>query len=153
MAVGTVSGVNPDDAWQSISSVTASGSSVAFSSLSGYKKYMIIAKSITNSAASTVLMTFNGTSTNYESIIEQQDRTQSGIYVSYLANDATPGWMTTINNADSSTGPKTTFGWESNYSATIYGFWDNTSPITSITLTRSTGTFTGGTITLYGVAA
>ena len=153
MAVGTVSGVNPDEIWQSISSVTASGSAVTFSSLTGYKKYMIIARSITNSAPSTVLMTFNGISTGYGSVLAATDRSTSGIFFSYLAGDTHPVSMTTINDVLSSTGPKTTIGWESNYCATINGFWDNTSPITSIALTRSTGTFTGGTITLYGIAA
>ena len=49
MAVGTVSGVNLDEQWQLITSAAATGASLTFSSLSGYKHIWITGVAITKS--------------------------------------------------------------------------------------------------------
>ena len=65
MAVGTVSGTNPDDAWQLITTNTPSAAaSSTFSSISGYKKLMLVFNKYTTSAAGPANVRFNSDSTN-----------------------------------------------------------------------------------------
>ena len=161
MAVGTVSGLNLDEAWQLIATNTAtSAASTTFSSLSGYKTYMIVNKNTNvGGATSYGIITFNGDTTagNYGASSFWDLNTNAR----YL-NTGIPAWSyngggvngytnyTIVQNADK-TVPKITqgAGW---LTLGSQGVWLGTSAITSITFTVSTGTFSGDII-LYGIPA
>ena len=159
MAVGTVSGVNPDEQWQLIATNTMSAAtSTTFSSLSGYKTYIIVTKNLTQSGASYGIIRFNGDSTagNYGSSAfwdnGQNQYTNTGIASWGFAGGGVGGFTTytIVRNADSAL-PKIT---ETHGYLTHNGngIWVNTSAITSISFTASTGTFTGDVL-LYGIPA
>lgn len=160
MAVGTVSGLNLDDAWQLIATNTmTAAASTTFSSLSGYKTYMVVNKNITQSTGNFAKITFNGDTTagNYGSIALWDFSTNA-----QYSNNSIIAWgfgaakidnytvYTIIQNADK-TVPKITKS--AGYLTFLAeGIWTGTSPITSITFSASTGTFTGD-ILLYGIPA
>lgn len=158
MAVGTVSGV-ADEVWQLIGTNTPSAAtSSVFSSISGYKKLMLVFTG-NRSAADYFWLRFNGDSTaaNYGGA--------SQMYATYANWDAGAGFIPFIGYRDDSTiatvacavidyvnvdtpklmqitGTRTSVG-----SGVYLG-----NAITSITVGVSSGTFTG-TLKLYGIAA
>jgi hypothetical protein len=159
MAVGTVSGVNLDEAWQLIATNSpSSASSSTFSSLSGYKRFWLVYKNLTPSGATEFAIRFNGDSTtgNYGSTTLW--------YASNIEAENTQIKLTAINTANGSTGSavienslkdvhKVTVE-PSLYAVIGGGIWVPSSPtdITSIEVRPMSGTFTG-TIYLYGIAA
>ena len=166
MATGTVSSATGNP-WQTISTNTpTSGTTVTFSSISGYKTLMLAFSNVTTaSAAGSGSITFNGSSTNYSVLY-----LGSYLSLSYSSNTLIPvdkqagtngnysGYLL-INDAINPI-PKTFtgVGYDSNTPSTgvINGVWVNTSAITSITFTSSGAAFSGsntGTFTLYGIAA
>jgi hypothetical protein len=73
MAVGTISGIEPDDNWQLIATNTPSAAaSTAFSSVSGYKKLILVYKGYTTSVAGPARLSFNSDTTagNYSSVAD-----------------------------------------------------------------------------------
>jgi hypothetical protein len=167
-AVPTIGAINTSvannapspNAWTVISSVTPSGTSTVFSSLSGYKKYRIIFFN-TNTSESSLSLRLNGdTSSNYG-------------HSYYNGNNSNT--IATISNTDSiGLNAGNTFGkWGiiefENPSLSVYklvtlkvggragtptyidgiGIWRSTAAITSITMNESIS-YTGGNITLLG---
>jgi hypothetical protein len=154
MATGNVSAID-NDVWQLVSTGTPTASTTSYSvtGLTGYKKYIVIAESITGSATTQMLMRFNSSSTGYVSIHTGTNSAHDAIYLTTSATSASNSWVVTINDANSTTGPKTTQGFEKPYSVQTFGVWNNTSAITSIQIVRDVGTYSGGgTITIYGIA-
>lgn len=158
MAVGTVSGIDPTDNWQLIATNTPSAAtSSTFSSISGYKKLMLVFSGSQSTGANMTLQ-FNGdtTASNYGGA--QVLWSGLGTYSAGAAFIPFTGYNDAINPqtqyaiidyANASTpklfsvgGSKTTAG---------TGIYIG-SAITSIVLAVSSGTITG-TVYLYGIAA
>lgn len=162
MAVGTVSGVNLDDAWQLIATNTpTSGTSTSFTSLSGYKSYMVIWKSVTISDYNYMALRFNDdtTASNYISAYKVNigsNATGAGIQVTGSATSGKSG-VCIISYANSTTGPKLTNAFSDEVdqaSPQSTGCWVSTSAITSIKFyTKDGATFSAGTVYLYGIPA
>jgi hypothetical protein len=146
MATGSVSALD-QDTWQVVATNTpTSGTTSTFSGLSGYKKYMLVAENITGTSGE-LRVTFNGSSSNY--INEIYVTANSKTYIILALGSTSASAYMSIDNVNNG-GPKVTFGIDYN-AYEVYGMWNNPDPITSITVTR-TQAYTGGTLTLYGIA-
>jgi hypothetical protein len=152
MAVGTVSGVNLDDQWQLITSVTASGSSVTFNSFSGYKTLWLTGRGITKSASDYVAVRPNNDSAagSYATLYS------SGVQTRFLTNGAASTAQAIsfkIYNVDQAI-PHSVDG--ANFDGNDYARGEayvNPVVITSVVIDNLSGaTFTGGTFTdgLFG---
>jgi hypothetical protein len=152
MAVGTVSGVNLEDQWQLISSVTASGTSITFNSLSGYKHLWLVVRSITKSGADYLAVRPNNDSTAGNYAITWSVGTQSQILFGGTTASAQAAAFR-IYNIDQAAPHKI----EGIYDSAVFGPIDtyaNPVAVTSLVVyTYSGATFTGGTVALYGIAA
>jgi hypothetical protein len=149
MATSTVSSVT-GDVWQLITSVTASGTSVSFSSLSGYKTLMIAFQKITTGATATLSFQLNTDTTNNYSggnaastenaiiVAGNTSSTRSGLAIIYDADKAIP------HKIESATGASN--------AANLQAFLEPAA-ITSIEAKAGGQTFTGGTIAVYGIAS
>ena len=152
MAVGTVSGISPEDNWQLISSVTASGTSHTFSSLTGYKHLWIVGQGITKSAVDYV-----GVRPNNDTTVGNYGLTWSiGTSPTFLISGATAtaqGVSARIYNVNQAIPHKV----EGTYDANQWGPGDayvNPVVITSLVVhIYTTASFTGGTLSLYGIPA
>jgi hypothetical protein len=163
MATGTVSSVNYDN-WQEIASVTAnSGTSTTtvVSGLTGYKKLLLVWRSIVISGSGTLAVRFNSATTDYIGGAWANEyngnmlNNENKAHVEALGSTEFKNGYIYIDNV-LTTAPKTFqgFGDTQGYVNSIGGAWYNTSAITSITLVpNSTQTFTSGTVKLYGIAA
>lgn len=159
MATSNVSALD-QDTWQLVgtNTVSAGSSTSSFTSLSGYKKYLVVIQNYAPSVANNLLLRFNGDSTtgNYGSaavyLYTYGTGNLTGIVLRGYNDDAGSVNMTyyaTIENVNNN-GPKivqvggiqTTAGG---------GVWTNTDTITSMSFTTTTGTFEA-TIKLYGIA-
>lgn len=158
MAVGTVSSIN-DDVWQLIATNTPSAAtSSTFSSISGYKKLMVVFSG-TRTDVDYFRLRFNGDTTvaNYGgSAVLYSNLGQWGggnSYIPFVGYFDSPGTASVdaaiIDYANVDTpkliqlyGSRTTVG-----NGVYLG-----NAITSIILSPNSGTFTG-TIKLYGIAA
>lgn len=149
MAVGTVSALEPNQ-WQLVSTTTISSStaSVTVSSLSGYKTYMIIGRGMTATGGTMSCRPNNDSTTgNYFN---------DSTYLSMGAamSSTTPeGSFITIYNANESVPHLAENGLTG--TTTYYPqMWLSATPITSFVFITSTGgSFMGGTIEIYGIAA
>ena len=153
MAVGTVSGVNLDEQWQLISSQTASGSSITFNSFSGYKTLWLVGRNITKSASNYVRIRINGDSAGGSYATLYAAGTQSG----FLSNGDAVGAQAIsfkIYNIDQAI-PHIVDG--ANFDGNDYAraeAYINPVVVTSLVIDNLSGaTFTGGTFSLYGIAA
>lgn len=152
--------------WQVISSVTASGSTVSFTSISGYRKLKVIASPTTSSTGASVSVRFNSDSGSKYSFIRQRSTdTAAGVLsvpVRTTSIDVGPagnsfGVSLSVENINT-TGVKTFQGYNTStgsgfsYSTEIpQGDYETTSAITSLQVITGS-TFTGGNVTLFGVA-
>ena len=157
MAVGTVSGVDPADNWQLIASNTPSAAATStFSSISGYRKLMLVFK-YTTSAAGCMIVRFNGDSTNGNYASYQSFYTNGANYSQTYINLGVYGYTSQvrtgyieINNVDKSMPhPINGTAWE----GSISGLYFDPNPITSIVLSGEGGGNISGTFYLYGIAA
>ena len=143
MAISRLS--SPVENWVEIgTSSPTSGSVVTFSSIANYRKLRVVAFKLTYSTTATVKMTFNGdTGNNYASRPDEANN-----YLAFGSGSATSFDVDILFNS------QTTFkrieGWEYEYTYPYQGLWTNTAAITSIDLTLSTGTYSAGTVKLYG---
>lgn len=155
MAVGTVSGINQTDNWQLISSVTPSGTAVTFNSISGYSRLMVVYKAMTMSASVWIYLRVNNDATagNYASMAAytSANNLESNNYIVLAGTTSNShSGMVVIENADKSTPHQVSQIASANisqYTAAIL----SSSPITRVDILG--GTFTGGTVELWGVAA
>ena len=146
MATSNVSALD-QDTWQLVATNSpTSGTTSTFSSLSGYKKYMLVAENVTGSNAE-LRVTFNGSTTGYIGTVLGYANSTTYLFLT-LSNTTNHGYLI-IENVNNG-GPKLTTGLD--YNAYVpTGMWTNTADITSITVTRSSA-YTGGTIKLFGIA-
>lgn len=144
--------------WQVISSVTASGTTVSFTSISGYRKLKIIGAPVTSSTGGSMLVRFNSDSgAKYSFIKDGAAPAIRETSVSYSALGNTHSLVLTVDNINT-TGNKTMDGYFSTtggsfpaYTQMLLGDYETTSAITSIQLTTFS-TFNSGNVTLFGVA-
>ncbi len=166
MAVGTVSGINPDDAWQLISSgtPTAASTSFSFSSIStAYKALMITFKSIAITSGDVNLYArFNSDSTNGNYSGMANGYTNTGYYTTsgipltgYAGNVGELNGYIIIRNSNSTSTLKTVTEGASFVTNKYSCVWMNASDaISSIAISPSASSFSGsGTFTLYGIPA
>ena len=147
MATGTVSSVT-GDVWQQISSVTPSGTYVSFSSISGYKKLMVICKDVSRSASGSMTLTFNNDTTagNYPlgtgSMIISPSLSASNVGVASVIDDVNLAIAHRVS---------------AEVSGYPFRYWYNPVAITSVEVypgvAGSGATWSSGTIYLYGIAA
>ena len=154
--------VSTSDTWTLIATnTTTSGTTSTFSSLSGYKKYMVAWEGVTR-ASGRVTLTFNGITTNtyfggvfLETGSTANQNTLDGIQCSWGGiSGATNGFylIDNVNNgAPKIVEGKATVG-SDDWTQVTTGGWLSTNSITSITFT-SGGAFSAGSMKLYGVAA
>jgi len=148
VAINSVSAASSDN-WQLISSVTASGSSVSFTPLTGYKRLMVSLQNVTKSSAASFYISFNSdTSTpgNYSG---------ASSFIVWGASSASPyGGLAFVENINQSTPHLVSLVSNSTISAS----YNNPVAITSVQIWSDspagpTTTFSGGTIAIYGIAA
>ena len=170
MAVGQVSSINQDN-WQLIDTKTASTSaSLAFTGLSGYKKYMLTwgqTGYLLFSTSTRIKLTFNGSSTLYAGGTNVAiNNAYAGISTYKGASTYTYFYMGGLLSGGALAGhleiqnpnlpiPKVLTGMYQNgddYAEPMFGSWGDSASITSITLTPESGTFTSGAVKLYGIA-
>ena len=155
MAVGTVSGVNQTDNWQLISSVTPSSTAVTFNSISGYSRLMVVYKVMTTSASVWIYLRVNNDATagNYASCstYTSADQLQSNSYIVLNGTQGnTHSGLVVIENTDKSI-PHQISDLANVFVSSYTGAILLASPITRVDILG--GTFTGGTVELWGVAA
>jgi hypothetical protein len=155
MAVGTVSGINPDDTWQLITSTTISSGTASYNynSIAGYKTILIVGNNIVKSAAEYMAIQFNGnTSVGSYSQVTQQG-TNSFFYMT--GNSATSAAHAfVVYNVNQAVPHKVDVAYSTQAGGANQYYTDPTA-ITSIQvfLSGSGATFTSGTIYVYGIAA
>lgn len=158
MAVGTVSGITPEDNWQLIATTSAAGtSSVTFNSFSGYKKLLLTVRGITKSGSSSYLgVQLNGdtASGNYASSVIEGTANQFIAGYDTAGASASYFW---IENVDQSVPHKVSgINWSTTVGDGGERYYLNPVPITSLRLFNWQSTsapWTGGTIQLWGIPA
>lgn len=157
MATGQVSSIS-DDNWQLVATnTTTSGTTFTFSSLSGYKKYMLVWDTIVTTANSQIYLTFNSSSTNYSGV-SSGDGLNSGLY--YTSRINLSAYNNTLHAGHiyidyvNQTAPKIVDGHfnDNSVGGFVKGMWNGGSAVTSIVITSSSA-FTSGSVSLYGIAA
>lgn len=163
MATSNVSALD-QDTWQLIATnTTTSGSTSSFTGLTGYKKYMLAYDNVSLNTTNSSYLQFNSdTGNNYfgglslgetdGTFQNQKDRIKlnySGIYTILSGLIV----IENVNNA----GPKMVSGringrQNDDWVIPIFGGWLTTDTITSMVITAGTGSFSAGTIKLYGIA-
>jgi hypothetical protein len=154
MSTGTVSSLSYDN-WQLIATnATTSGSSISFS-CAGFKKLML-AWTRVDSSNNHVYMIINGTSAGYTGgawINEyngQFAQTSSAQYLSGIASNTHDGYVIIEDTLAPVPKRITGFGSDNGYTTSIGSSWNNTAAVTALTFNG--GTFTAGSVSLYGIA-
>jgi len=145
--------------------LSSAAASVTFSSISGSYTDLVLVSNWTVSTQNNLLMTFNSdTGSNYSETVllgdgssatSSRQTSATSIRVGF-AGSASSKVINIINiqNYSNATTYKTTvYRWNSEeYVSARVGLWRNTSAITSIVLTASTGNIaSGSTFSLYGI--
>jgi hypothetical protein len=154
MAVGQVSSIS-SDTLQLIATNTPTTNTVStttFSSLSGYKKYVVFVKTNQASAGSFYLQINGGTGVTGGAGVNKGSQFQSETSRIVLSDGSTSALMggITIENADKE-GPKRVIGETTGGAA--FGWLNVASAVTSITISADTNFTTTPTFVLYGIAA
>lgn len=160
MATGTVSSISGDN-WQLINTVTPTGTATAtaVSGLTGYKRLMLVWKTMVTASSTVMTVTLNASSSGYSggcNVPEyngQRASSTNELYVS-LINATTHNGYLYIDNVLEIT-PKIMYGTADTGGerAVSSGAWLNSDAVTSIELKAGGVNFTGGTIYVYGIAA
>lgn len=149
------------DKWEEISSTTASGSTVSFTSISGYRKLALDFKDITNNAATLAGFSItinNDTGSNYLLIYNTGSAfsvqgAQGAFSIGSLSNGYTLNGSLQIDNCDSSKIKNVIGGsYSSNNYTYVYfpgTYYKGSATVSSVEFKGSS--MTGGTVTLYGV--
>ena len=153
MAVGTVSGINPDDTFQLITSTTISSGTANYNynSIAGYKTIIVAGKNIVKSAAEYMTVQFNSNTAAGSYAQNPQGGANNFFYVT--GNNAGPAaHALVVYNVNQDVPHKVDTAYLSSTGATNQYYTDPVA-ITSIQVALTGGTFTSGTIYLYGIAA
>jgi hypothetical protein len=148
-----------------LSTTTLSGASTTVSSISGaYTNLMVIVRSVNYSGNATMFIATNITNVSYIG-------TPNGTYAKSAASIGqlddgfvggtsanTSNVMTMIVYGYSNTSGNKSFHVHGGYfnsdqkAVNVFGSWNSSSAINSVTITPSTGTFNGGTLLVYGIS-
>lgn len=151
-----------NDKWIQISSVTASGTTVSFTSITGYRKLAVLFKTLsptTLAGSKTISMTLNSdTASVYRAFKAGTTNIDTSFDLGTMQNGTTPSpsGMIIIDNVDSET-IKMISGSSYNTSGT-YNYqngshYEGNAKVTSVQIkTSDSNGFAGGTIILYGAA-
>jgi len=163
MATSNVSALDQDTYQLIATNTTTSGTTSTFSSLSGYKEYLITWNGVSQSSDGSAYLQFNSdTGTNYFGGVNlgEYDGTfqnkSDRIRLNYSSLRTTQSGYISIKNVNNGA-PKIVVGTlsghsENNWQANINGGWLTTDAITSMVFTTGGGTFSAGSIKLYGIA-
>jgi hypothetical protein len=155
---------NPSDNYQLISSVTASGASVSFTSISGYKKLMLRCNALLSSGGATnrtwTIRLNSDSGANYDYAYSANDNVQTGQTSFGFPQSASELYAFFIFNNTDTTGVKTMQGSFKQTNATPVSYvgvnnvgnYYASASVSTVTLSIGTGSLSG-TISLYGVAA
>lgn len=135
-----------------ISTVSLSGSSKDISILSIYKDIRVVLRGVQPSANATVNITVNDDITNYATgtALFTVPSVKSGVTTNHLVLDI----LDTQDNASFSLGTLEGIFTNASSAVTVVdlkGIYTQTTALTKITISLSTGTFSGGTALVYGV--
>lgn len=154
MAVGTVSGVSPEDQWQLITSTTASGTSMTFNSFTGYKHLWLVGKAITKNTTTHISIRPNNNSTagNYSF------GWTGGTADKFLVSSDTASAQAVsfkIYNVDQTYPKHVACSYDNAYPSQEQDAFLDTVAVTSLVIYtyNGTSTFSGGTFYLYGIPA
>lgn len=150
--------------WVLISSVTASGTTVSFTSISGYSKLALMWKGVNLSVADNAKVTIDSnTGTNYNNVYQSTAATPQNfsLSTSFLPTYTTASVTTGVIYIDAvnKTGFKPVYGsMQGTTAGAVYqdgSYYYSTAATTSVQLTTGGGTATMsvGTVALYGVVA
>ena len=153
-----------------LSTTTLSGSSTTISSISGsYKNLKIVLRNVYASANTSLLFRVNGSSASYtwagtanvssSSTVIGGGYNTSSFQISYNMTTSVNGlnWLYGVIEIPRYSESQTPFiesnvyfGVTDSSRQSSTGIWDNNGPITSVTFLPGTGTFSGGTVYIYG---
>lgn len=165
-----ISGLASKSRWvQLASSSPTSGSAVSFTSLASFNRFRVILKDINITAAGDLSMTLNNNASNYSQAVnyfnDSQFKTYTGGGRSLSSISVDPGWTANnpsypfsgeiiVNYANESTAKTIRYSGAGTSATSAYvdafGLWDNTSVVDRIDLSLDTGTFSSGSIVVYG---
>lgn len=150
MAISRLS--SPVENWVEIgTSSPTSGSVVTFSSLANYRKFRLVGFDVNLSTSASLKITFNNdTGNNYAYSYVRLASANVTDSLTFAANTVHSFDFEIDFNSQSTW--KRVIGWAANTSSVsdYWGLWKDTASITEIDLTTSTGTYSSGTIKLYG---
>lgn len=157
MAVGTVSGINEDSYQLIATNTTTSGSSTTFSSLGSYKKLILAWEGVTQSSGP-MLVRFNSSTSSYYGrwysiVAGVLQIAADGVPLNYNSVNTSIAGYIVIENTNNNA-PKVIRGNSTDTNprdAEIQGSWFTADTVTSLAIV-STGTFSAGTFSLYGIA-
>lgn len=154
MATGTVSSVSGEQ-WQLITTNTPSlATSTTFSSLSGYKSYLVLFNSTTVTSNTNIYVDFNGNVGKVYYYVNAGSNglgtvTGSQATITAAINSSFNGWFR-VDNASSLNVKQLSSGGNQQIGSG-QGWWNHTDPVTSIKFSFD-GTISGP-FALYGIAA
>jgi hypothetical protein len=157
MAVGTVSGIEQENNWQLISTNTpTSGTATTFTSISGYKRLMVVWKALTTGTSQWLYLKVNDNTTagNYASHTGYPGVNDNSASTTIILNGHTRAinsGMLIIENANQSTPHETSLSIDYGYSYADPSIL-LADPITRVDIWISASSFTGGTVQLWGIA-
>ncbi len=152
MAVSNVSTIDSEN-WQLITTttITASTASYNYTSISGYKTILIVGKNIVKSAANYSIIQLNGDNSAGAYGMNAQGGSSTQFYMT--GNEAGPGaFAFTLYDVDKALPHRVGVGYNTNASSENQ-YYTNPVAITSILVALNSGTYTSGTIYVYGIAS
>ena len=158
MAVGTVSGINPDEEWQLVGSQAMSGlNTYTFSGLTGYKTYWLVGKGIANASASIPAVRINGDASTGSYAAGWSLSAGANASIFLIGPSATTARAVSFKIYDALKSiphkVETTMYLDTGMSPSAGDAYIDPVAITSITFKEySNINFTGGTVYLYGIA-
>ena len=159
MDTSNVSALDQDTYQLIATNTTTSGATSTFSGLSGYKKYIVAFEGVSISASANIVLTFNGSTSNYWGGVTLAYSTNfqngtSGIKLNWTTFTTGNNGIISIDNINNGA-PKIVKGelvYGNDYICDIRGGWTQADSITSITFTLASGAFSAGSMKLYGIA-
>ena len=152
MAVSNVSTID-SEVWQLITTttITSGTASYNYTSISGYKTILIVGKNIVKAAAYYNIVQFNGDTSAGAYAMNAQGGGGEQFYVT--GNNAGPaafGFI--VYDVDKAVPHRVGVGYGTN-AASENKYYTNPIAITSILVALDAGTYTSGTIYVYGIAS
>jgi hypothetical protein len=156
MAVGTVSGVDPQDNWQLISTttVTAGQTSITVGSFSGYKHLLAVGKDLTGTAGQVLYVRPNNDTSAGDYTGNGTNRSNFMPFAYFFDGTSAPtaGYVE-IYNVDKAIPHQVFWTGALTNAASQRQYYTNPVAITTLEFNISGDTLNSGTIYLYGIAA